>query len=285
MNNVNYLCKGIKKKITTNNQMTLSTLKSKIDFINTVGVDFRTKWLLLLNTILMYVSSKLKPLKSLINVNSISKYRIKVNHNICEIEFRIQDIPIFYEVMMEKVYHVPQEWIPECATFVDLGAHVGCTSVYFQQYHHIGTYLSVEPSAENFFVLQRNAALYPIICINKAIFDKNEMVKIDSSSLKGQNHHLSEVTGAEVDGISMDSLMKEYHINTIDLLKIDIEGTENILFKNKPDWLKSVRIILIELHGDYTVADLKNDISPYGFEIISSENPYGIKMICAHRMH
>lgn len=111
------------------------------------------------------------------------------------------------------------------------------------------------------------------------------MVKIDSSSLKGQNHHLSEVTGAEVDGISMDSLMKEYHINTIDLLKIDIEGTENILFKNKPDWLKSVRIILIELHGDYTVADLKNDISPYGFEIISSENPYGIKMICAHRMH
>jgi len=99
--------------------MTLSTLKSKIDFINTVGADFRTKWLLLLNTILMYVYSKLKPLKSLINVNSISKYRIKVNHNICEIEFRIQDIPIFYEVMLEKVYHVPQEWIPECATFVD----------------------------------------------------------------------------------------------------------------------------------------------------------------------
>lgn len=270
--------------MTTNNQMTFSTLKSKIDFINTVGIDFHTKKLLLLNTILMYVYSKMKPIKSLIKVNAISKYRIKVNHKICEIEFRIQDIPIFYEVMMEKVYHVPQEWIPENATFVDLGAHVGCTSVYFQQYHHIVTYLAIEPSTENYSILQRNAASYPIICINKAIFDKNEKVKIDNSSLKGQNHRLSEVTDTEVDGINMDTLMKEYHIHTIDLLKIDIEGTENILFKNKPDWLKNVRVILIELHGDYKISQFQKDISPYGFEIISSENKYGIKMICAHRL-
>ncbi len=264
--------------------MTFSTFYCKIDFINTVGVDLPTKFLLFFNTVLLYLHTKSKLLKRLINIDSVSNYKIKINHKICEIKFRVQDIPIFYEVMMYGVYYLPYDWVPKGATVVDLGAHIGCTSVYFLQNYHIETYLAVEPSPENFSVLQQNATSFSIETVNKAIYINNGKVKLDSSSQRGQNHHLVEVTGTEVEAVSMDSLMKEYNINTIDVLKIDIEGTENILFKNKPEWLKMVRVILIELHGDYTVSELKNDISPYGFEIVPKDNPFGIKMICAHRM-
>jgi FkbM family methyltransferase len=264
--------------------MTFSTFYCKIDFINTIGADRRTKWLLFFNTVLLYLHSTSKRIKRLINLDSLTTYNIIINHHSCEIQLRVLDIPIFYEVMMEETYFLPQDWISIDATVVDLGAHVGCTSIYLHQFHKIGTYVALEPSPKNFMVLQQNAITCPMETVNKAIYSKDGKVKIDSSKSQGQNHHLNDAKGTEIDAIHMETLMKEYNIDTIDLLKVDIEGTENILFKNKPDWLKSVRVILIELHGDYTVADLKNDISPYGFEIISSENPYGIKMICAHRM-
>jgi hypothetical protein len=47
----------------------------------------------------------------------------------------------------------------------------------------------------------------------------------------------------------MPSLMREFGIDTIDLLKLDIEGAEKELFgAATEEWLPRVRNILIETH-------------------------------------
>lgn len=49
--------------------------------------------------------------------------------------------------------------------------------------------------------------------------------------------------------ISMDELVEEFNISSIDLCKINIEGSEKELFeKNYEKWLQITEVITIELH-------------------------------------
>jgi len=46
--------------------------------------------------------------------------------------------------------------------------------------------------------------------------------------------------------ISINDLTK----SKIDLIKIDIEGSEKEVFKNNTDWLKRTELLIIELHDE-----------------------------------
>ncbi len=49
--------------------------------------------------------------------------------------------------------------------------------------------------------------------------------------------------------ISINDLITEYNIETIDILKIDIEGSEKELFeKNFDYWLSKTKLLIIEIH-------------------------------------
>ena len=49
--------------------------------------------------------------------------------------------------------------------------------------------------------------------------------------------------------ITIDQIAKDYLFTTIDILKIDIEGSEFELFSNNPHpWLSITKCIVIELH-------------------------------------
>jgi hypothetical protein len=50
-----------------------------------------------------------------------------------------------------------------------------------------------------------------------------------------------------VRAVTMETLMKETGLSVIDFLKVDIEGAENEVFQTRA-WIKSVRVIAIELH-------------------------------------
>src|SRR6266404_7620243 len=51
-------------------------------------------------------------------------------------------------------------------------------------------------------------------------------------------------------GLSMPAIIAESEFETIDILKVDIEGAEVELFKGDLDWLRSVGAIAIEFHHD-----------------------------------
>lgn len=51
-----------------------------------------------------------------------------------------------------------------------------------------------------------------------------------------------------VDGITIDKIIKDYSIDFVDLLKIDIEGSEKEVFEDISDWESIVGVIMIEMH-------------------------------------
>src|SRR5690606_7889268 len=50
-------------------------------------------------------------------------------------------------------------------------------------------------------------------------------------------------------GITMQTLLARWNLKRINILKIDIEGTEKKLFENNTEWLNSVDSIIIKLHN------------------------------------
>ncbi len=58
--------------------------------------------------------------------------------------------------------------------------------------------------------------------------------------------------------------MDEFHIDFIDILKIDIEGAERFVFdKASPEWIKNVRCIAIELHDSECRERFLSAVSSY----------------------
>jgi FkbM family methyltransferase len=52
----------------------------------------------------------------------------------------------------------------------------------------------------------------------------------------------------EVQGMTVDTIMKEQGIEHIDILKIDIEGAEREVFRDPSSWVSKVDALIVELH-------------------------------------
>ena len=55
---------------------------------------------------------------------------------------------------------------------------------------------------------------------------------------------------AEHDQVDLNELLDRHGFNTVDLLKMDIEGSELALFEH-PDWLPRIGRICMEVHRNY----------------------------------
>jgi len=68
------------------------------------------------------------------------------------------DMFIFHEVFCYEAYRPPRQIGSDVRTVVDLGANIGLTTLYFQQYFPNASYLCVEPNPANAALLRRNVA-------------------------------------------------------------------------------------------------------------------------------
>ena len=55
----------------------------------------------------------------------------------------------------------------------------------------------------------------------------------------------------QVPAITMDEVLREYQLDRIDLLKVDIEGSEKELFAAADSWIGRVDAICLELHDRF----------------------------------
>jgi FkbM family methyltransferase len=179
------------------------------------------------------------------------------------------DIDIFYEIFWKRTYDIPAGIASEYVTIVDLGAHIGLASIHFALRHPHSKIIAVEASHKNFELLIKNTADFPsITCIEAAVYPEDGMVLFDSSGIS-YNSKLS-VSGSKVQALSMKSLLQEHKIDRVDLLKIDIEGAEELLLSRNNDWLLTVNCIIIEIHANYKIEHLRRDLETFGFSVFAS---------------
>jgi hypothetical protein len=65
----------------------------------------------------------------------------------------------------------------------------------------------------------------------------------------------------------MKDVIEKYEIAKIDLLKIDIEGAESLVFSSDISWLKIVDRLIIEIHSDACLKSIEEKISEYNFKL------------------
>ena len=166
-------------------------------------------------------------------------------------------IEIFIKQVYERFYKVKEGDI-----VVDVGANVGMFTVKAAlSVGDKGKVIAIEPIEENFELLKRNIEFHNlnnVYIIRKAIGrkkGKTTMIK----SLLSATHQLKEIKDfknpefsiqeVDVEVDTLDNIVKEFSINRIDLLKIDVEGAELEVLKGAKESLKITRNIAMELHG------------------------------------
>jgi FkbM family methyltransferase len=158
------------------------------------------------------------------------------------------DMIVVNEIWKENVYEVKDTHFNRGGVVIDIGANIGTFSIYAANFG--ATVYSIEPEPHNLEALKRN------IEINKmqdkvypcpyAISDyKGTAVIHDSgggSSIKDDG-----VFGAEVEVMPLDNFFQLYHINDVDVLKIDVEGSEvEIILGASKENLQKCKYITME---------------------------------------
>lgn len=142
---------------------------------------------------------------------------------------------------------VPPQWI------IDIGANIGLSAVYFARRFPGARILAVEVEAENFEVLMRNSAPYPQITpIHKAVWCEGGRVRITNPDAQPWSFRVESTRPDDPDGIeavSINDLVAQFSIPRIDLLKMDIEGSEReVLSDGLHPWIGRTGVLAVELH-------------------------------------
>lgn len=161
-------------------------------------------------------------------------------------------IAALQEVYLEEEYR----WCPiaDPRYIIDIGAHIGDTTRYYHARFPNATIIAVEPSPDNFALLQKNCQGIPYIkTIQAAVSSSDGTLELHrgASSLGySVKRRANEVDRVSVPAMTLTTLLKTYGVATADVIKFDIEGGEEHLFPNSmlPEQFASVYIG--EVHTD-----------------------------------
>jgi FkbM family methyltransferase len=149
---------------------------------------------------------------------------------------------------------------------VDLGANFGEISLYMSRYCPKAKILAIEASSYNFGILTSNCRFqsFPtgnIMLVNEAISDAKGMVEIEKGisaenimvhkniHRKREDFDKPEVQTEKIASDTLVSFLKRFGFAELDFLKVDIEGSEPLLYDSLKQCLSVVTSILIEI-GD-----------------------------------
>lgn len=177
----------------------------------------------------------------------------------------------------------------EVKNVIDCGANIGLTTLNFYKLYPNSKIIAVEPSGENFAMLEQNTSSYKNVSLIKAgIWSKKTNLEIADDYNIGYNGLIVKETDKPTDlhAITIQSIIEDYNIEVLDILKIDIEGAEIKVFETEEykKWLPNVKVILIELH-DFMIrgssANFLKAIAQYDFDIHIS----GESLFCVNRRY
>lgn len=252
--------------------MSLKNYVSKFLFSSKISHSFKS-WVSLIVNSKRY-SSRLQENTLDLKDNETFIYHLKSGSKKFDLFLRTfkGDIGVFYEIFWMKTYAQHLSLLKTNPKItVDLGAHIGMTSIYLSLKYPDSKIYAVEASLENFELLKVNTGSFKnIICINAAVYFEDGFVKFSNDELS-YNQKISE-TGVTTKAISVETLQKNFEIPHIDLIKIDIEGGEIDLLNRNNSWLSEVDNIIIEIHHPYTSSDLNKNLMPFGFSIKRNED-------------
>jgi FkbM family methyltransferase len=252
-----------------------------------LGADSRSRWGLMRATVLFHFSHGWAT-RNRTSAQERCVYRLRIGDRVVPVTLRTYggDFFVLHEVFLGECYRIPDRWLQrhQVQTIVDLGAHVGLTSLFFLRDFSHARFVCVEANPENSGLLQHNLGCLEnrVHIFPGAVSDiSGPVIFVTDGPTWSGRVSTQDNGGAAIRGYAMEEILASSNVTTIDILKVDIEGAEQQLFRRAADWLRKVRIIIIELHDGYTLEHFALDVAPHGFTVVSPDPTLGNQMVCA----
>jgi len=172
---------------------------------------------------------------------------------------------------------------------LDIGANVGMWTEWalHQNSHHIYSFEPNKTALKDLYKLHGNNDRVTII--DKAVYNENTELDFfftEENSLvsathshNGQGFGLPTTSNYKVDAITLEKFIQDYNIKNIDLVKMDIEGSEfNIIPNLQQSSFDIIDNFLIEIHpkyfedGEQKVQQLKDILYNQGYNVNQFEH-------------
>jgi FkbM family methyltransferase len=142
---------------------------------------------------------------------------------------------------------------------IDAGGYIGTAAIKFSKMYPHAKVITIEPSEENFAILQENIKPFKNISAVKAALVAANRVGGTKLLDRGQGQWGFTIVKNPLDGpdaaeinivetITLAEIAKSHHETNIGILKLDIEGAEKEIFDHAGEQLKNVFSIFVELH-------------------------------------
>ena len=161
------------------------------------------------------------------------------------------DYAVFEEVLLKKAYDIPLDFLP--LNIIDGGGNVGLTAVFFAAKYPRASIVTLEPDEDNFRLLQHNTSFYRNVQAWKSgVWNRSAELVVKDLGYGNDSLVVEEVPGpvaGSVPAFGIDDIMVKMGWEHIDILKLDVEGSEKEIFRsNFESWLPKTRVLIIELH-------------------------------------
>lgn len=183
------------------------------------------------------------------------------------------DWATFEEIVTTEVYSSVPEYVQDCRTIVDLGAHIGLTTLYFATKFPKANIVAVEPNPDSFQLLQKNVRTHSRVqTLQAAVWSEETQLEGSLEPGRFSGFEVYEDSGGTVHGVPIRQIL-EMAGGSVDILKVDIEGAEVELFKGDLSWLDQVRCIAIEFHGAAReITNFDALMQSHGFRVIDGKH-------------
>ena len=181
--------------------------------------------------------------------------RVKFHGKDVYMRIGTSDQCVYQEVVLDKDYEFDLGFTPKI--IVDAGANIGLSSIYYANRYPSAEIIAIEPEVSNFAMLERNGRPYgQITPIHAALWNREGLIHLsDPLGEQGQWNKwgtttIENGTGERVRAVSVRSLIDQFRLSRIDLLKVDIEGSE-VEVLSTYDWLPFVNALVVETHDRF----------------------------------
>ncbi len=178
-------------------------------------------------------------------------------------------------------YHLPPPELAAPGVVVDLGSNIGLTMSHFALLFANARIAGVELDSGNAVLCRRNIAAWSDRCtvLQAAIWSDDGEVAYHRNPDEAWAYRFGvrgDGAAVTVKARTLDTVLESILPNeTIDFLKVDIEGAEQHLLRAGGNWVDRVRVLKVETHEPYSVAACVRDLGRIGFSARPDDAHWG----------
>jgi FkbM family methyltransferase len=167
------------------------------------------------------------------------------------VQMRKSDIFTLGEIFRERQYALVSA-VPDAPLVIDGGANVGLSVIWFLARHPGATVHCFEPEPGNLRLLRANVGDRTDVVVNaQALGQRSGRVALHLSE-SGAMHSVADrdagAPAVDVDVVDLASYLPRQRLATVDVLKLDIEGSEMDAIEGLGDRIDDVAVIVGEFH-------------------------------------